>query len=87
MRFLGLWFLMFGLVYQHTRAKNVNLSKRNRVVTEGESPCVSSEIGKLTYLAGVTKPIEVEISLAINVEEVSQRRELILLSGLPSFSL
>ena len=71
MRFLGLHLLIIGLVYQNTRA-NVNLSKRTRVVTKGESPCISSEIGKLTYLAGVTKPIEVEISLKINVEEVSQ---------------
>ena len=71
MRFLGLHLLIIGLVYQNTRA-NVNLSKRTRVVTKGLAPCISSEIGKLTYLAGVTKPIEVEISLKINVEEVSQ---------------
>ena len=69
MHFFGLHFLLIGFLLQYATS-NVNLSKRTKVITKGELPCVGSEIGEMTYIAGVTKPIELEISLAINVEEV-----------------
>ena len=75
MHFFGLYFLLIDFLLQYATS-NINLSKRTKVITKGEAPCVATEIGEMTYLAGVTKPIELEISLAINVEEVISMSEL-----------
>ena len=57
---------LFGLV-----VTNVNLSKRSKVITTGEIPCVAIELGKKCHIAKSTKPISVTIDIGVNVEKVS----------------
>ena len=51
-------------------SKNVHLSKSTKVITTTEIPCLSLEIAGKAYIAKITRPIEVQIDLGVNVAKV-----------------
>ena len=50
---------------------NVNLSRRSKVITTNEIPCVAIELGKKCFIGKSTKPISVTIDIGVDVEKVS----------------
>ena len=67
---LPLLLLLCGLI-SLVVTTNVNLSRRSKVITTEEIPCVAIELGKQCFIAKSTRPISVTIDIGVNVEKVS----------------
>ena len=69
MSILPLMLLSCGLLNHAT--SNIHLSKRTKVITSAELPCISIELGRKCFIAKMTKPIAVTIDIGVNAEKVS----------------